>query len=81
MNGDLVGPISPGRGLRAGDPLSPYLFILCTEGLSAALIRECVNGRLHDYSICQRAADYVTSFVRRRLASLLSCNVDGVCYA
>ena len=37
LNGEPKRYIKPSRGIRQGGPLSPYLFLLCAEGLSALL--------------------------------------------
>jgi hypothetical protein len=46
VNGELTEPVIPTRGIRQGDPISPYLFLLCTEGLSCLLQQREVQGEL-----------------------------------
>ena len=54
INGVPYGLITPTRGLRQGDPLSPYLFLLCVEGLSSLIKRAALEQRVHGISICRR---------------------------
>jgi hypothetical protein len=51
INGELQGYIAPTRGIRQGDPLSPYLFLLCAEGFSALLRKAERDKKLSGISI------------------------------
>ena len=47
--------ITPSRGLHQGDPLLPYLFLLCAEGFTSLLAKAEMDGRILGVSICRRA--------------------------
>lgn len=46
INGVPRGNIKPERDIRQGDPLSPYIFILCGEVLSHLLTQAATNQKL-----------------------------------
>lgn len=55
VNKDATEVIIPQRGLHQGDPLSPYLFLLCAEGFSALLYDAERNGSLKGIKLCREA--------------------------
>ena len=54
VNGEPCGMIKPTRGIRQGDPLSPFLFLLCTEGLNGMIKQAERRGDIHGFSLCRR---------------------------
>ncbi|XP_019149856.1 PREDICTED: uncharacterized protein LOC109146658 [Ipomoea nil] len=55
VNDESVGVVTPSRGIRQGDPLSPYLFIICAEGLSTLFSRAEARGDIHGLKIARGA--------------------------
>ena len=53
VNGEPKGMIKPTRGIRQGDPLSPFLFLLCTEGLHGLFSQVAGQGEIHGYLLCK----------------------------
>ena len=54
VNGEPKAMIYPTRGIRQGDPLSPYLFLFCAEGLNGILKQAAIAGEIQGFSICRR---------------------------
>jgi hypothetical protein len=55
INGQPTDTFQPQRGLRQGDPLSPYIFVLCVEVLSGLIDKNQKEGHIHDISIATNA--------------------------
>lgn len=54
INCKVSGKVIPSRGLRQGDPLSPYLFVLCTQGFSSILRCHNTQGLIKGLRIARR---------------------------
>ncbi|KAF9592580.1 hypothetical protein IFM89_016031 [Coptis chinensis] len=76
LNGSPLEKINPERGLRQGDPLSPYLFILVSEALSRLIAQAEAKEELHGVKIRRNSpalthllyADDLILFIKANLA-------------
>ena len=55
MNGVPSGYILPTRGLRQGDLMSPFLFLLCAEALSSYICKHELDGLIHGMRVSVEA--------------------------
>lgn len=53
INSEPTNVIMPTRGIRQGDPLSPYLFMICAKSLSFMIRRAELDGDLYGVKLCK----------------------------
>lgn len=53
-NGVPSNPFQPSRGIRQGDPISPYLFVICIERLAQAINDQIDKGHLQPFKIYKK---------------------------
>jgi hypothetical protein len=78
VNGDLTDVVTPGRGLRQGDPISPYLFLLCAEGFSALLNKAENDGLICGIKLAPLAPRVNHLLFADDSLMLLEANIQGV---
>lgn len=61
VNGHMVGKVTPSRELRQGDPLSPYLFMIYSQGLSNIINHASMQGVIQGITIA-RGNPMITQF-------------------
>lgn len=69
--------IEPQRGLRQGDPLSPYLFLICAEGFFAMLHDAEMRRSIRGIKICREAPSISHLLFADDSLLLMEANVES----
>ncbi|XP_060669154.1 uncharacterized protein LOC132800155 [Ziziphus jujuba] len=77
-NGSICGDVKVERGLRQGDPLSPYLYILFDEILSRMLHKLEFGGKIHGVSLGRTGPSFSHLFFADEILIFCRANREEV---
>lgn len=63
-NGEQLNWIKPGQGIRQGDSVSPYIFVLCIERLNHNIGQAVSNGSWREIRLREMALLSITCFLQ-----------------
>lgn len=74
VNGEPTEFFKPTRGIRQGDPLSLYLFLLCFEGLTQLINSAVHAGKIRGYSLAIMGLKYLNCFLQTTICFFAKLN-------
>jgi hypothetical protein len=80
LNGVPTNKFYPKRGLRQGDPLSPYLFIICADVLTNLLIKAQEDKKIKGVKIAQGAPEITHLLFADDSLMFCRANIEEVNY-
>lgn len=78
LNGERRGHIIPQIGLWQGDPLSPYLFLFCSEGLSALLQHQANERKVSSLKLSRHSPPITHLFFGLLFFKAKSCEARAI---
>ncbi|XP_042515190.1 uncharacterized protein LOC122089498 [Macadamia integrifolia] len=80
INGAVRGTVIPTRGIRQGDPLSPALFILCSQALSSVISLSQRSGLLRGIRVRNRSVPITNLLFADDCLLFSQMKLDEICH-
>ena len=77
FNGGALEPFLPTRGIRQGDPLSPYIFIMCMDYLGQLIQEMCEDKSWIPVKASQRGSAFSHLFFTDDLVLFAKANMEN----
>ena len=79
LNGGKLEPFLPSRGIRQGDPLSLYLFIMCMEMLGFLILEKCSAKLWDPMKDLRNGPEFSHLFFANDLLHFAKANIKNCC--